>query len=469
MPWRIGFPRSLPRRVAVGFLRAMEALALKAAGRRWKIDRFNRLIEGDVCECARVLRAAGAKIIVGIAFHKEASNIGTLVGKLQQDLEASGGRAAIVIVGERKTREVLFATPLPAPTPSVTVTRLAKPFGFGQKPGLSRRSWSHWVILQIARQCGAGVVFIDADVRNSDGWVQLYLGAMQNRGAHVVVADYVRQFGRDDAMVHIWDRLLFGALFKKWVAFRHGGDYAISREFVQTIASDHSVMRERSYTLDSAVIARAASAGGRIESVWLSTKEHEPISTRNLFNRLPDLVRSVFEDVATHLPRLLRVRHAEAAPTRLDAAAQGLAMRDLIGADFRRELHADMTARFQLTAGDVRRAAGSVQFSVVAAQMKHGFPEQIALPARVWARLTVGFLMRFIRNPEGAVRNKLVNAYVPVLQLGVLGFLNETFDLRYEEALLHLEDKYLPQFQQIWNCLSRRLPVYRWAALRRWI
>jgi hypothetical protein len=144
-----------------------------------------------------------------------------------------------------------------------------KPFGFGQRPGLSRRSWSHWAILQVASGLAADVVFIDADVRNSQGWTNRYLDAIQQKGADLAVADYVRRFDDDDAMVHIWDRLIFGAVFREWIAFRHGGDYAISRKLLPGILNDVSILREMAYTMDSAVMAYATRRGGRIESVWL--------------------------------------------------------------------------------------------------------------------------------------------------------------------------------------------------------
>jgi hypothetical protein len=467
--FRIGIHRnlSLPRRVTVGLLRAVEAIVLKAAGRRWKVDKFNRLTESDVRETAKALRAAGAKTIVGIPFYKEVTNIGCLSASVQLDLESRGQNAAIVIVGERKTKEILFGISLPPSTRLVTVARLAKPFGFGQKPGLSRRSWSHWEILQIASHCGANVVFIDADVRNSEGWIHRYLDAIED-GAQIVVADYVRQFDRDDAMVHIWDSLLFGALFKKWVAFRHGGDYAISKDFVRVIAGDHSIMRERTYTLDSAIIARAASSGASIVSVWLGNKKHEPISPENLFQRLPDLVRSVFDDVATHLPRLLRFQREEAVLGPRDPALETLLMRDLVGPGFRRELHADMVRRFRQSAGQIHHTLGSTQFSAVRAGLSEGDPNGAALAPHTWAKATLRFLMRYIRNPGKSRRATLVNGYVPVLELGVLGFLNRTHELTWEEAIRCLERQYLPEFQQIWNGLSRRLTVYRLAALRRW-
>jgi hypothetical protein len=460
-------PRLVARRVTVDVLRAMEAFAWKAARKRWKIDRFNRLIEADVRTTGAHLRNRGVEAIVGIPFHKEASNIARLIETLQHDLESRGLRAAIVVVSERKTRDLLLDLPLPESSGSVTVTRLLKPHGFGQKPGLSRRSWSHWFVFQIARECNADVVFIDADVRNASGWVPLYLDAIQ-RDATVAVADYVRNFGHDDAIVHLWDRLLFGALFKKWVAFRHGGDYAVSRRFVQTLASDHSIMRERSYTLDSAVIARAVSSGGRLESVWLGAKEHEPISTAALFRRLPDLVRSVFEDIAAHLPRLLRVPQIEASPESGVADDDAISMKELIGTEFRQDLWRDMTERFHQVASHIRRTAGASAFNVIGEQMTGGIPHNASLPPRLWARLTLRFLMRYIRNPDPATRDKLVNAYVPLLELGILGFLNQTFELSYAGALRHLQQNYLPEFQQIWNGLARRLPIYRWAALRRW-
>ncbi len=466
---RIGVRRflSFPRRLTVGVLRAMEAIALNVGGRRWKVDRFNRLTERDVRETAETLRAAGAKSIVGIPFYKEAANLGHLVTKVRSDLERRGQNAAIVIVGERKTKDLLLEIQLTSSAP-VTVVRLVKPFGFGQKPGLSRRSWSHWEILRIASLCRADVVFIDADVRNAEGWVSRYLDAIRDRGAQVAVADYVRQFDSDDAMVHVWDSLLFGALFKKWVAFRHGGDYAISRDLVPAIVADHSIMRERTYTMDSAIIARAVSRGLKVESIWLGSKEHTPISAENLFQRLPDLVRSVFDDIATHLPGLLRSRPEEAVPGERDPLLRNLLMRDLVGPDFRRALHSDAVGRFRQIAADLLHTLGSEQFIGIAGPMNSGASEQVTLPPRAWAKATLRFLMRYIRNNEKRKRTALVNAYVPVLELGVLGFLNRTFDLTYEDALRQMESDYLVQFQEIWNGLSRRLAVYRLAQMRRW-
>ncbi len=431
---------------------------MRVGRRRWRIDRFNRLIESDVRETAKILRAAGARAVVGIPFHKETGNLGTLVAKLQADLESRNHHAGIVVVGEHRTKDLLFDVPLPPSSASVTVTRFAKPFSFGQKPGLSRRSWSHWAILQIAGRCRADVVFIDADVRNSEGWVNRFLDAVQQRGAMVAVADYVRPFAGDDAIVHVWDSLIFGALFRKWVAFRHGGDYAISREFIRAVANDQSIMRERTYTMDSVVIARAVSAGGLVEAVWLGTKEHEPVLPGNVFKRLPDLVQSVFEDVATHLPALLRMARQETAPASRDPAPPNLMMRDLIGPEFRRDLHIDMTQRFHRHAIDIRHTFGSAPFSAIASAMNTGSAEHVALSPRLWAKATLRFLTRYIRRTESAARDVLAKAYVPILELGVLGFLNRTFDLSYEDSLLCLERDYLPTFQQIWNALSRRWP-----------
>jgi hypothetical protein len=61
----------------------------------------------------------------------------------------------------------------------------------------------------------------------------------------------------------------------------------------------------------------------------------------------------------------------------------------------------------------------------------------------------------------------LAHVYVPILEFGVLGFLNRTYGLPYNEAFLLLRREYLPAFQQTWNSLARRLSVYRMAFFRR--
>ena len=83
--------------------------------------------------------------------------------------------------------------------------------------------------------------------------------------------------------MHVWDSLIFGALFKTWIAFRHGGDYAISRTFVSEVLRSTGILRERAYTMDSAVMRLAVQRSARIEEVWLGEKIHTPISPETLF------------------------------------------------------------------------------------------------------------------------------------------------------------------------------------------
>jgi hypothetical protein len=408
-----------------------------------------------------------ASVMVGIPFHNETGNIAALVEKTQCDLESRTQNAAIVIVGERKTRSVLLQAKLPPSSARVKVVTFFKPFGFAQRPGLTRRSWSHWAILQVASRLSADVVFIDADVRNSQGWVNQYLDAIQHRGAGLAVANYVRRFDEDDAIVHIWDRLIFGAVFRKWIAFRHGGDYAISHKLLPGILDDVSIMRERAYTMDSAVMAHVVRRG-HIESIWLGAKEHEPITRLNLFNRLQSLVHSVFDDVDTHLSVVLRWPRTAASVQPPEILATPSHMRDLIGSDFRQELHTDMATRFRAAAHDIRQTLGMTAFERFAALANQTSAEQVSLSPRHWANATVRFLARYVRSRDREKKSRLARACVPILEAGILGFINLTYDLVYAEAFRCLDAEYLPAFQQTWDSLSRRLTLYRLTLLRRW-
>jgi len=459
------------RRITVASLRIAEAAALSLGRRPWKIDRFNRLIRPDILSAVRSI--GSARTVVGIPFHKETGNIAALVANTWRDLESRLENAAIVIVGEQKTRSALLEISLPDSSDRVKVVTFFKPSGFGQRPGLARRSWSHWAILQVASSLAADVVFIDADVRNSRGWVNRYLDAIQQRGADLAVADYVRRFDDDDAMVHIWDRLIFGAVFREWIAFRHGGDYAVSRKLLSGILNDVSILRERAYTMDSAVMAYAARKGHRIESVWLGAKEHEPITLPSLFNRLPTLVHSVFDDVDTHLssmlwpsflrPSVLRKTRTAAPPQPPPAAGASSRMRDLVGNEFRVEIHADMGRRFQAAEGDIRRALGAVAFDRFASLANLKSAEEVALSPRHWAKATIRFLTRYVLTRERDKKSRLARACVPIVQAGILSFVNATYDLSYTEAFERFDAEYAPAFQQTWDSLSRRLWRYRFA------
>src|ERR1700751_3386761 len=320
--------RLLGRAIAK-FLRNAEALTLVFGGTPWKIGKFNRLMEGELAAAAKSI--VRAEVIVCIPFYRETENIGRLTGIICQDLESRGEPAAIVIVSERRTRHLLPPSLLSPRGASVSVVTLAKPLGFGQKPGLARRSWSHWAILRLADRLKADVVFIDADVVNPAGWVHRYLDTIRDRGAAIAVANYVREFGTDDALVHVWDSLIFGALFKSWIAFRHGGDYAISRTFVPEALGSPGILRERAYTMDSAVMRLAVQRGARIEPVWLGEKIHTPITPETLFNRLPVLVESVFDDVAGYLSILMRLHVHRFIPRQNRTSQIAKPMRDLIG------------------------------------------------------------------------------------------------------------------------------------------
>jgi hypothetical protein len=79
----------------------------------------------------------------------------------------------------------------------------------------------------------------------------------------------VRRFDQDDAIVHIWDRLIFGAMFRKWIAFRHDGDYAVSHWLLPRVLNDVSIAR--AYTMDIAGIDVAtvpAAARAALRFLW---------------------------------------------------------------------------------------------------------------------------------------------------------------------------------------------------------
>ena len=452
----------LLRRSIAKLLRMTEAIHLILGGAPWKIGKFNHLMEDQITAVAQSI--ARAKTIVGIPFYRETENIDKLTRIICQDLEARREPAAVVIVSEGRARHLLAETP-PA-SAFVSVVTLVKPFGFAQKPGLTRRSWSHWAILRLANRLTADIVFIDADVVNPNGWVDQYLGAIRDSGAAIAVANYVREFGTDDALVHVWDSLIFGALFKTWIAFRHGGDYAISRAFIPEVLGNPGILRERAYTMDSAVMRLAVQRGARIEPVWLGEKIHAPITPETLFNRLPVLVESVFDDVADHLSLLVKLHSHRSTPREGRISQIARPMRDLVGDDFRRALFADQAFRFRGAQHDLKRLLGRTAFDRLAGAGASP-TEGPDLSPRDWARVTTRFLKRYTRTRGWVKKTALAKAYVPILQLGVLGFLNRTYSQRYDEAMAILDEEYLPAFEQTWSVLAHRIRLSQFWFLRK--
>jgi hypothetical protein len=453
------------RRVAARYLRVIESTFRLFGAPSWRIERFNRLIAAEMAAAERAI--GRAEVIVGIPFHREKENIGRLTQILARDLEERGECAAVVVVTEAKSRHLLAGASLASSSRLVRVEALAKPFGFGQRPGLGRRSWSHWALFQLANRLRADLVFIDADVRNADGWVDSYLDAIRKRGASIAIANYVRKFSIDDALVHVWDRLIFGALFKTWIAFRHGGDYAISRSLVQEIVRNPMIMRERVYTMDSAVIRLATEKGARIEAVWLREKDHAPISTEDLFRRLPALVESVFEDVAANLRLLLRLRHSKLASQRDYEPPIAISMRQVVGDEFRPALARDLGERYQAMRSELRRVLGRLWMQELDSMLEQ--PLERGTPfAPSWAKATIRILKSYIRSQNPTRRALLARAYVPVLQLGILDFLNRTDGMRYDEASRLLEQEYLPVFEHAWNTVAKQFRFPHFPILRKW-
>jgi hypothetical protein len=452
-------------RATVIVKRTTEAIAISFGGTPGKVDRFNRLIAPEVALAADAISVA--EVLVGIPFHREVVNLPAVVRKAQVDLEYRGERAAILIVGEYKTRGLLFSIPLPASTDSVKIVRITKPPHFGQKPGLSRRSWTHWAIFQVAKRLRSDIVFIDADVRNTQGWVDLYLRAIRENRADIAVANYIRSFGSDDALVHIWDRLIFGALFGRWIEFRQGGDYAISRHIVPEILKNPLMMREGVYTLDSAVMAYVAAHSGLIEFVWLGRKEHEPIEPQKLFKRLTALVQSVFDDIESHLSAILAIKNRKRLSlTASLARPENPAMQELIGNQFRHDLYADLLHRFQASSDLIQLVLGRSLFRHFVEITKGSGAFSVSLTPQKWARASFRFLSQYLwTTKDGGQRTALAKAYVPVLEAGALAFLNLTAEMRYQDAMRLLEDTYLPAFQGLWLRLARRT-IFRQAS--RW-
>jgi hypothetical protein len=126
-----------------------------------------------------------------------------------------------------------------------------------------------------------------------------------------------------------------------------------------------------------------------------------------------------------------------------------------------------MATRFRTAAGDIRQTLGAAAFERFAVIANRTPAEQVALSARHWSNATIRFLVRYVRSRDRATKSRLAQACVPILEAGMLGFLNRTYDLTYNEAFQCLDTEYLPAFQHTWESLSRRLLLHRLAFLRR--
>jgi hypothetical protein len=142
-------------------------------------------------------------------------------------------------------------------------------------------------------------------------------------------------------------------------------------------------------------------------------------------------------------------------------------MRDLIGADFRRALSADQTARFLATRADLKRVIGRTTFDRLgrAAALPS---EQRDLSPLDWAKATARFLKRYLTTRQRVKKAALVKAYVPILELGILGFLNRTYSLGHNDASRILDEEYLPVFEQAWSVLAHRIWLSSFWFLRKW-
>ena len=197
--------------------------------------------------------------------------------------------------------------------------------------------------------------------------------------------------------------------------------YAISHKLLPGILNDVSIMRERAYTMDSAVMAHVVRRGGRIEPVWLGVKEHEPITARNLFNRLQDLVHSVFDDVDRHLSVVRKLSPGDVAVQPSEVPATSARMRELIGFDFRRDLQRDMATRFRAAAPDIRQTLGATAYERVAA-LRIGRSR-----SRWFCRRAIGRRHRAVSRAlrasrDSARKSRLARACVPVLEAGYSAF-----------------------------------------------
>jgi hypothetical protein len=138
-------------------------------------------------------------------------------------------------------------------------------------------------------------------------------------------------------------------------------------------------------------------------------------------------------------------------------------MRDLIGDDFRRALSADQASRFRAAHADLMRLLGRSRFERLASP-----GEQADLAPVDWAKITARFLKRYVITRDRAKKGTLVKAYVPILQLGILDFLNRTYLLRYDQAARILDEEYLPAFERAWSILAHRIWLWNFSLLRKW-
>src|SRR5450755_276415 len=122
-------------------------------------------------------------------------------------------------------------------------------------------------------------------------------------------------------------------------------------------------------------------------------------------------------------------------------------MRELMRDDFRLALWRDQALRFQEVQGDIRRLFGMIAFKSLSTASASPAELVDLLPAR-WAKLTIRLLKRYVMTGDKGRKSVLIKAYVPILQLGILAFLNRTYSMRHNEAARLLGEQYLPVFEQ---------------------
>ncbi len=406
---------------------------------------FTEALRGPLSQAEEI---AEADIVVGIPFYNEADTIGSVLRIAARGLKEfyPDEKCVIVAVGSPVGGAALEVV---NNLPHVDgINRIA--FLLNDER-INGKGWSLRAIAEIARNLGANLAILEADLRsrNINGeieglapdWVRLLLEPIKRQTMDLVISRFNRHYFESPISSHFFYPILtaiYGCPIKDMV----GGQWGISHRLIRTYLKDTQKMWRTDtsgYGIDSWLVTIAITNEARICEANLGIKIH--VSTPGKAELVLRSLAEVLFDQIVSDREWWRGTEATGEPPLIEPLATCGIKKTHLPAEV--QIHPQLSVyKYKYSFNKFHSLYESVLSPEAYQQLdKLSRTEATAFdfPARLWGHIVYRFLLAFAFG-KGFARGDLLNSLIPLYQSCVASFALKMHDLKYRLASLPAEE-----------------------------
>ncbi|RKY41549.1 MAG: hypothetical protein DRP80_07605, partial [Candidatus Omnitrophota bacterium] len=374
-----------------------------------------------------VCKIKKAGVAVGIPFYTEKDTVGNVFLTLMEGVAQfyPKERSIIIPIGEAVSGELLSIIE------NIGLFKNIYRIAFLKDRLLKGKGWSMRMMMEIAKELGADICFVDADERRvTPQWPQLLLMPIKEYGFDYVCPRYTRHHHSATITNHLLYPLI-ASIYGKKIRQPIGGEFGVSKGLIEIYLRDPEIWFTEvgTYGVDNWLTTEAIVNGAKIAEVDLGVKAHAFSDFKKRERMFRQVAEITFEGIIRNAWYWKKITKIEEIPLIGELKEEEP---EVVPQDWKRWI-SRFKKNFSLYVNVYEEVLSPEEFKEL---MKISIQdlEKVHLPQDLWAQIVFDFILYYAFGKE-FTKEELLSALMRISQARVGSFVKETpQDLPYREA-----------------------------------